>query len=198
MTMKSDYEEIRNLMFKLSHLGVWKFSEEGGFFIGETPYRRTTIWLNRIFPKISMKEVEIMEDEMHRRIAPSYVDFLTSFSNGLSVFLGTLALYGYRYSFKRDAAHNQQPFNLVWLNCTYKPLNSTDDMFFIGEYNWDHSYLYVTPDQKVHFCHREDATSLLTWDSITDMLISEINRIYTLFDDNGMEIDPEHPSIPVI
>ncbi len=32
--MESKYEEIRNLMFKLSHLGVWNFSQEGGFFIG--------------------------------------------------------------------------------------------------------------------------------------------------------------------
>lgn len=71
-------------------------------------------------------------------------------------------------------------------------------MFFIGEYDWDHSFLYVTPDQKVHFCHREDATSLFTWDSIEDMLLSEIRRIYTLFDDRGVAIDPKHPTTPII
>lgn len=195
--MKSKYEEIRNLMFKLSHLGVWNFSEEGGFFIGKAPHRGIRAWQNKIYPKISMTEIEIMENEMHRRIAPSYVQFLTSFSNGLGIFNGTLALYGYRYSFKRDETHAQQPFNLVWLQIE-KPRNSTDDMFFIGTYNWDYSFLYVTPDQKVHICHREDATSLFTWDSIEDMLLSEIKRIYTLFDDRGVAIDPKHPTTPII
>ena len=196
--MESKYEEIRNLMFKLSHLGVWNFSEDGGFFIGKAPHLGTRAWQNRIYPKISMTEIEIMENEMHRRIAPSYVQFLTSFSNGLDIFHGTLALYGYRYSFERNETHGQQPFNLVWLNRFQRPLNITVDMFFIGEYNWDHSFLYVTPDQKVHFCHREDATSLFTWDSIEDMLLSEIKRIYTLFDDRGVAIDPKHPTTPII
>ncbi|MDE5665227.1 MAG: SMI1/KNR4 family protein [Duncaniella sp.] len=195
--MESKYEEIRNLMFKQSHLGVWNFSEEGGFFIGKAPHLGTRAWLNRIYPKISMTEIEIMENEMHRRIAPSYVQFLTSFSNGLDIFHDTLALYGYRYSFRRDETHAQQPFNLVWLQ-SEKPRNSTDDMFFIGTYNWDYSFLYVTPDQKVHICHREDATSLFTWDSIEDMLLSEIKRIYTLFDDRGVAIDPKHPTTPII
>ncbi|QCD41440.1 SMI1/KNR4 family protein [Duncaniella dubosii] len=178
--MESKYEEIRNLMFKLSHLGVWNFSEDGGFFIGKAPHRGIRAWQNKIYPKISMTEIEIMENEMHRQIAPSYIRFLTSFSNGLDIFNDTLGLYGYRYSFRRDETHNQQPYNLVWLNRFQRPLNITVDMFFIGEYNWDHSFLYVTPDQKVHFCHREDATSLFTWDSIEDMLLSEIKRIYTL------------------
>ena len=196
--MESKYEEIRNLMFKLSHLGVWNFSQEGGFFIGKAPHLGTRAWQNRIYPKISMTEIEIMENEMHRQIAPSYIRFLTSFSNGLDIFNDTLGLYGYRYSFRRDETHNQQPYNLVWLNRFQRPLNITVDMFFIGEYNWDHSFLYVTPDQKVHFCHREDATSLFTWDSIEDMLLSEIKRIYTLFDDRGVAIDPKHPTTPII
>ncbi len=195
--MESKYEEIRNLMFKLSHLGVWNFSQEGGFFIGKAPHRGIRAWQNRIYPKISMTEIEIMENEMHRQIAPSYIRFLTSFSNGLDIFNGTLALYGYRYSFRRDETHDQQPFNLVWIK-REKPWNSTDDMFFIGTYNWDYSFLYVTPDQKVHICHREDATSLFTWDSIEDMLLSEIKRIYTLFDDRGVAIDPKHPTTPII
>ena len=195
--MESKYEEIRNLMFKLSHLGVWNFSQEGGFFIGKAPHRGIRAWQNRIYPKISMTEIEIMENEMHRQIAPSYIRFLTSFSNGLDIFHDTLGLYGYRYSFRRDETHAQQPFNLVWLQ-SEKPRNSTDDMFFIGTYNWDYSFLYVTPDQKVHICHREDATSLFTWDSIEDMLLSEIKRIYTLFDDRGVAIDPKHPTTPII
>ena len=195
--MESKYEEIRNLMFKLSHLGVWNFSQEGGFFIGKAPHRGIRAWQNRIYPKISMTEIEIMENEMHRQIAPSYIRFLTSFSNGLDIFHDTLYPYGCLYKNRRDETHAQQPFNLVWLQ-SEKPRNSTDDMFFIGTYNWDYSFLYVTPDQKVHICHREDATSLFTWDSIEDMLLSEIKRIYTLFDDRGVAIDPKHPTTPII
>ncbi len=64
--MESKYEEIRNLMFKLSHLGVWNFFQESGFFIGNAPNRGIRAWQNRIYPKISMTEIEIMENEMHR------------------------------------------------------------------------------------------------------------------------------------
>ncbi|RLT76431.1 hypothetical protein D7V95_08390 [bacterium J10(2018)] len=49
----------------------------------------------------------------------------------------------------------------------------------------------------VHFCTRENCASLKKWNSLDDFLTSEIHRIYTLFDEKGVEIDESTPTIPI-
>lgn len=110
----------------------------------------------------------------------------------------TLCLYGYRYNYIRDMDHVWQPYSIIEVN-KYKyerPLNASEDMFFIGGYEWDGSHLYMTPDQRVHFCRRDDSQSLIFWDSLHSMLVSEIERLYTLFDSNGLQIDDSKPTTP--
>ena len=95
--------------------------------------------------------------------------------------------------------HIWQPYSIIEVN-KYKyerPLNAEKDMFFIGGYVWDGSLIYMTPDQRVHFCRRHDSQSLISWDSLHSMLISEIERLYTLFDSTGLQIDPSKPTTPV-
>ena len=51
---------------------------------------------------------------------------------------------------------------------------------------------------KVHFCERWDSTSLFEWNSFEEMLLSETTRIITLFDENGVIIDEDLPTTPII
>ena len=70
-------------------------------------------------------------------------------------------------------------------------------MLFIGSYDWDGSLLYMTTDEKVHFCNRDDSTSLFIWDSLSSMLISELKRLYNIFDSHGIQIDDTQVTTPI-
>jgi hypothetical protein len=69
----------------------------------------------------------------------------------------------------------------------------------LGTYEYDGSKLYLnTLDDKIYYCDRYDATPLKSWDSLSAMLTSEIERIFGLFDADGHCIDEDVPTTPVV
>ena len=108
------------------------------------------------------------------------------FSNGLNLMNGHLSLFGLRTSYSRESS-DRQPFDLTTDNIyvSERPFNSKRDMFFFGSYLSKGSKLYFDKNEHVCFCSREDATPLMTWNNLIEMLESEIPRIYTFFDDSG-------------
>ena len=194
----AQYEDVNNLLLKLSYLGTTKAELTGAALIGKHPVHEGS-WLNRKYIPITLVELKKIEDATKKTIPASYAQFLIEYSNGLNVLTNTLCLFGYRYNYIRDMDHIWQPYSIIEVN-KYKyerPLNAEKDMFFIGGYVWDGSLIYMTPDQRVHFCRRHDSQSLISWDSLHSMLISEIERLYTLFDSTGLQIDPSKPTTPV-
>lgn len=106
-------------------------------------------------------------------------------SNGLHLFFH-FSLYGMRKSYNRNPNATPEPYGLIEPNIYERPKNAKDTYFFIGGYRYDGSKLYIDSENgKVHFCKSRDATSLLSWDSFEDMLISESQRLFTLYDDRG-------------
>ncbi|MGS0747493.1 hypothetical protein [Halpernia sp. GG3] len=70
-------------------------------------------------------------------------------------------------------------------------------IFLSGGYNWDGSHLFIDKQTNlVHCCERWDANPKFTWQSLEDMIISELERIYNLFDEKGVELDENIPTIP--
>lgn len=191
-----DYSEIKELLLKFSFLGIEKSKSTGAVLIGKAPHIAESAWLNRLYSPIDKNEILNLEDGISKKIPASYVDFLTNFSNGLNILGDTLCLFGYRSNYVRTVDFSWQPYSLVSLNKYDKPRNSTEEMLFIGSYDWDGSLLYMTTDEKVHCCHCNDSTSLFIWDSISSMLISELKRLYTLFDHSGIQIDDTHATTP--
>ena len=167
-----DYSEIKELLLKFSFLGIENSKSTGAMLIGRAPHIAENAWLNRLYSPIDKIEILKLEDGINKKIPASYVDFLTDFSNGLNILGDTLCLFGYRSNYMRTVDFSWQPYSLVSLNKYDKPRNSTEDMLFIGSYDWDGSLLYMTTDEKVHFCNRDDSTSLFIWDSLSSMLIS--------------------------
>ena len=194
----NDYQKIKNLLYKFSNLGLEKSKETGAIKIGRAPHIAPLAVLNCIYPTIDDEQVKYIESEIGIPVPEPLKLFFTLFSNGLGVLCNTLSLYGLRFNYIRTIEMVWQPFDIVGYNKFERPTNATSNMFFIGGYNWDGSHLYMTPDEKVHYCARWDATSLKTWDSLTGMLIEEIERLYTLFDDHGVELDPDRPTTPPV
>ena len=192
-------ELLFDILGKYKHLGAKYIPQTGATLIGFAPHIGSEAWLNSIYETLSKNDVETIEKSLERKIPVQYRDFLLNCSNGLNIMNTTLCLFGYRKMTGRDIIASQQPFDLVTLN-RYKserPRNATPDLFFFGGYDWDGSQVYLTHDGKVHYCKPSDCTSLKEWNSIDDFLTSEIRRIYSLFDDNGVEINEQVPTIPV-
>lgn len=190
------YYKIHNLISKYSTLGT-KITDDGTYLVGNPDNKKPYFWINKVYRRLTEEQIKEFEEKYELIIPNEYKEFLMEFGNGISILTGTMSLYGYRYIFNRNL-DTWQPFSLKTINIDERPKNSKESFFFIGGYDWDGSHLYIDKEtSKVHFCSRYDATSLITWNSLVDMLESEISRLYGLFNDRGEEIDEDKTTLPI-
>lgn len=191
------FEELRKQIFKFEGLGV-EISQLGATLIGKAPHIAKYAWLNKLYPVLDMQKILELESELGMEIPEEYKIFLTQFSNGLNIFVATFSLDGYRKDMDRSIEGSRQPFSILVPNLKERPKNAKDNYFFIGGYNWDGSKLYIdTETGKVHYCAEWDAISLYEWNSFEEMLISEVKRITSLFDEKGVVIDEDLHTTPI-
>lgn len=146
--------------------------------IGKAPHIAEYAWLNVMYPCVTETEVCDLEKRLGVAIPKVYKDFLMNVSNGFDIMNCTLALHGCRTSYDRS---------------------DLDSWYLLGTYEYDGSKLYLnTLDDKIYYCDRYDATPLKSWDSLSAMLTSEIERIFGLFDADGHCIDEDVPTTPVV
>ena len=190
-------KELERLLMRFSHLGVGH-SKNGALLIGKAPHIAEYAWLNVMYPCASKTEIRNLEEKLGAAIPKIYKDFLMNVSNGFDIMNCTLALHGCRTSYDRSDLDLWYPFNLEDIQKYERPKNATPEMFFLGTYEYDDSKLYLnTSDNKIYYCDRYDATPLKSWDSLSAMLTSEIERIFSLFDADGHCIDENIPTTPV-
>ena len=187
------------LMMRYCHLGTRKVETTGAFLIGHAPHIASEAWLNSIYPCLSEQETVELEAVLGTTIPSEYRHFLQDVSNGMNVLVDEFCLFGKRKNYIRTSMDaTRQPFSLSDAFAE-KPRNATPDMFFIGGYSWDGSKLYIDKrNDRVYYCQRYNSTPLKSWDSLSDMITSEIERLYSLFDMNGGQINENEPTIPVI
>ncbi|KMQ59537.1 1,3-beta-glucan synthase regulator [Chryseobacterium angstadtii] len=190
-------KEINELIYKFSNLGLDN-SSDGAMMIGKAPHKGPKGWLNIIYPKLNTEEINLLEKELDTVLPKDYKEFLMKYSNGGNFMSSTLSLDGLRRHMTRDPkANSRQPFSIITPNIHERPENAKDNYFFIGGYRWDGSHLYIDKETNlVHCCERWDATSKFQWKSFEEMLLSELKRLYQLFDDNGKEIDDDQSTLP--
>ncbi len=193
-----DKKDLEKLLMRFSHLGV-THSKNGALLIGKAPHIAEYAWLNIMYPCITEAEVCDLEKKLGVAIPEVYRDFLMNVSNGLNVMNCTLALHGCRMSYNRADFESRYPFNIEDVQKYERPKNATQEMFFFASYNYDCSKLYLnTSDNKIYYCDRYDATPLKSWDSLSDMITSEIERIFSLFDTDGRIFNRMAPTTPVV
>ncbi|GEN71600.1 SMI1/KNR4 family protein [Chryseobacterium lathyri] len=190
-------QEIKGLIYKFENLGIAN-SSDGALLIGHVPFKGPQAWLNIIFPKLNNEEVALLEEDLRTTIPKEYKDFLMNFSNGCNILSSNLSLYGLRRQLTRDPkANSRQPFSILTPNKYERPENAKDSYFFIGGYQWDGSLLYIDKDTNIVHCGSpDDATSKVQWASFEKMLLSELKRLYTFFDEEGREIDEDVSTLP--
>ena len=195
--MNEDFIKIKDLVFRFSYLGTKTISQNGTTLIGPAPFIAPEAWLNSLYLPLSLDDISRIEKQLGKQIPKSYSEFLTSFSNGLNILCSTLSLFGVRYNYARNLIDCRQPYSIIFYNIYEKPTNSNEDMFFIGGYNWDGSHLYINSSNEICYCSRYDANPLKKWPSLTIMLLSEIERLYSLCNEKGEQYDEQIPTIPI-
>ena len=190
-------KELLRLVYKFENLGTKK-SSDGATLIGKAPHIGPLGWLNIIYPPLSLPEIAVLENDLSNNLPDAYKDFLLNNYNGLDILFSTFCLLGFRKQINRSTEANvAQPYSIITPNLDERPDHAKESYVFIGGYNWDGSHLYIDKETNlVHCCERWDATSKKQWNSLEEMIISEIERLYSLFDDNGVELDESVPTIP--
>ena len=193
-----DKKDLEKLLMRFSHLGV-THSKNGALLIGKAPHIAEYAWLNVMYPCATETEIYDLEKRLGCAIPEVYRNFLMNVSNGFDIMNCTLALHGCRTSYNRSDLDSWYPFSLEDIQKNERPKNATQEMFFFASYNYDCSKLYLnTSDNKIYYCDRYDTTPLKSWDSLSDMITSEIERIFGLFDADGRISNRMAPTTPVV
>jgi len=193
-----DKATFDKLMMRYSHRGTRKVEATGALLIGYAPHVAPEAWLNSVYPCLSEQETVELEKLLGTAIPPEYRHFLQNISNGVNVLIDTFSLSGKRANYIRTSTDAiRQPYHICDL-VREKPRNANENMFFIGCYDWDGSKLYINKqDNQVYFCRQEDSIPLKSWASLEEMLLDEIPRLYSLFDENGVQLDENQSTLPI-
>ena len=149
------------------------------------------------FAPLTEEQLALVERVLNREVPKQYKIFLTLVSNGMHIFLRCLNLYGLQGSINRKLGI-QGPFDLSIPNVYERPSNADASCFFIGGYSYDGSKLYMrSGSQKVFYCPRWDITPLKEWNSFSEMLIEEIQRLKSLHGADGMLKSTRRSTLPI-
>jgi len=149
------------------------------------------------FAPLTDEQLALLERVLNREVPKQYRAFLTHVSNGMHIFHRCLSLEGLQGSINRKLGI-QGPFDLSIPNVYERPSNADASCFFIGGYSYDASKLYMKDDSdKVYYCARRDATPLKEWNSFSEMLIEEIQRLKSLHGADGMLKSTRRSTLPI-
>ena len=193
-----DRKTFEQLLSKYSHLGKKYIEETGATIIGHAPHIAPEAYLNMAFEPLSEEDIFHLEDRLHQNIPDPYKDFLRNVSNGATVCC-ELFLYGYRRIHNKDKGiiYVFEPYDLEDINCSDWVKKTSPDMFFFGSYDWNGDRLYIDRESlKVVLCGIPDLTPLYKWKTFDDFLQEEVNRLYTMFDENGVQLNESASPLP--
>ena len=149
------------------------------------------------FAPLTEERLALVEQNIGREIPCQYRTFLTHVSNGMHIFHRCLSLLGLQGEINRKLGA-QGPFDLSIPNVYERPSNADASCFFIGGYSYDASKLYMKDESdKVYYCARRDATPLKEWNSFSEMLIEEIQRLKSLHGADGMLKSTRRSTLPI-
>ena len=151
-------EKINNTLSILksyNYLGEKMLSDKT-HLIGKAPHIAESAWLHSIYPALTDIQINELEKKLKTSIPNDYIDFL-KITNGLNVFNTTFSLFGLRKNYKRSSDGVWQPFDILTPNNEEKPRNANENVFIVGTYDWDGSYVYI--DKKTNKTHNTITTT---------------------------------------
>ena len=188
-------QEVTEIMRRARHLGE-RVLDGGTRMIGHVPHVAPQAWLHILFSPLSDDEIGEVESEIGIAI-PESLKVFYSLANGISLFSGSLAIYGRRDNYKRTVDSARQPFSITTPNTVERLRDAKGSYLFIGGYPSQKGYYLCVDirDLRVYRCTRESAKPLANWGSFEEMLVAEANRLALLFDREGRRINPDQPIV---
>ena len=119
----NSFEEVKIELYKYENLGIEK-SENGTILIGKALHIAPLAWINKIYPVLNEDDILLIENELKTEVPLDYKNFLTNFSNGLNIFVGTFSLDGLRKELGRSVEASRQPFSIFTPNLNERPKNA--------------------------------------------------------------------------
>ncbi len=191
-----DITSIFQKLSKYKHLGI-EHTNNGATLIGKLPKLASEAWLHQSFKGLNEGELKELEVDLTTNIPEDFRSFLRA-TNGLNLFSTTISIFGRRKSNSRDA-YNFEPFDIKTPNLFERPKDAKKNCLFIGSYNWDGSLIFIEfgETDTVYRCERYSSTNKLnSWINLASMLDSEIDRLSSLFDDQGYVVNDDLPTTP--
>lgn len=155
--------------------------------------------MHDIYEPLDESSISQLEEMIGKPLLPALRTFYGK-ANGLRIFGGKLSIQGLRHDNTRELTDEgmYQPVSLEYGNAMDHPKGYQPEMTFFGWYYYDGSMLYArSDDERIFMCPQHAANpTLCEWPDFETFLLSEAERLASLFDNEGRLIDKDIPSIP--
>ena len=190
------FESVFATLEKAKKFG-YRETSLGAKLFGHVPHVAPEAWFHATYSGLTSDEIRDVEVLVGRRIPPEVDAFLRE-SNGLNVFSNSLFIFGLRHSSDRTGDAVWQPFSIEVPNTFERPVGLDADAVIVGGYFDDGSRLVVSPrtSQVVRIPKGKSGPTLTTWSGFENMLVSEIHRLSSLFDETGRMCDEDALTTP--
>ena len=190
-------EHVLGRFREWEHLGT-KQAESGSRLIAHTPRDFPQAYLHRYFAPVAES------DWLAYGIPPvAELRALYSSCNGLSLFAGSLSIWGLRAHYQRDASAQFQPFDLASQHDGFigalhpSTVSVLDDAIFFGGYSEDGSAIMARTSSP-EICRLERGSHRVAnrWPDLRTFLRSEYDRLDILFTREGYLADEDVSTLP--
>lgn len=190
-------EHILQRFREWNHLGT-KLADDGSLLIAHTPRDYPQAYLHSFFAPVPESAWQTYGLSLPGQLQQLYRE-----CNGISIFAGSISLYGIRAHYERDLSAQFQPFDLATHHSecihSFRGSSSTDcdDAIFFGSYVEDGSHVFTTPyAPQVHRVLSRSFRVVNTWADLATFLATEYDRIDRLFSRTGYLTVKDTPTTP--
>lgn len=165
----------RSLQSQLTDKTI-NFSRNGAIRLGPLPEVGKHAFLHVLFPPLPISDIASAAHAAGINFPANYTQFLHHL-NGAILFKGGLSIYGIRGDISRDP-DIRKPFDVIEANTLIKPFGGSEDSFYIGSFDLDGAHIVMKGNAPgVVRCDPNTHDEVARWNSIQEMLISEIERL---------------------
>jgi hypothetical protein len=160
----------------------------GAKLYGHVPHVAPEAWLHQLYAPLSEHDILSLEKTLGQTIPDDFREFVRH-TNGISLFSGSLSIYGKRISYARSGDEAWQPFCIVTANTLDRPAHATSRQIVVGSYRNDGSLVFLDVNDGIAFRTKSRSREVLNrWTNLWAMLIDETCRLAGLFDACGHKL----------
>lgn len=164
------------------------------YLVGQAPHIGPEAWLHIVYAPLCQEEINsLFSSNIPKNI--EYIEFLKHM-NGLTLFNGVLTFYGLRNNYSRVGDNIYQPFNIITANTIERNLNIDSESLVFGSYRQDGSKLLISKEGHIARFKRENGLILNQWNNFEDFILTEVPRVFSLFNSDGIKINSKLSTTP--